>query len=89
MNQSANDRIAFERKRWEAHQRALEAARLRLAKEGVFYPIWNSNVTYAQFYEKFRDYSAKESAYILEALHEENGKKTFIDERQNWTPYNE
>lgn len=91
MNQSANDRMANERKKWEERSRALETARQRLANEGVFYPLWNTNINYSDFYQKIRDYSAKESAYMLEALRE-HGDKNPLEEgfqKPNWNPYKE
>lgn len=87
-NQTADERIQQQRRQWVAKQKATEAAKRRLALEGVAYPLFDSRESPSAYYDKLQAYSEKESAYILEALKQPSGPRPIIEyTKDEFKPY--
>lgn len=86
---TSDDRIAHERQNWKIREEALNAARKRLEEEEFFYPVWDSSISYNEFYSKIREYSEKETKYMLEELRGENKSAPSSEDKDKWTPYRE
>lgn len=86
---TTDDRIANERENWKMYQAALRRVRERLTAEGKFYPIWNRDISYLEFYSKIREYSDRESKYLIEEIRTIKNKIQQTEPKNNWNPYKE
>jgi len=86
---TTEDRIAHERENWKKHAAALARARERLKDEGINYPVWNKNISYNVFYTMIRDYSEKETKYMLEELRGQSKQTIAENPKEGWVPYKE
>lgn len=77
------DRVHNVNENEKARHKAIEHARERLAREGVIYPMFDSNRPVEQYYEAIRHYGELESRYMLEYLKMPSGPRPIIE----YAPY--
>jgi hypothetical protein len=86
--QTSEERIQQQRRQWIAKQKATEQAKLRLANEGIQYPIFNASEPLDDYYDKLQAYATKEAAYIVEALRQPSGPRPIIEyPKDEFKPY--
>lgn len=62
-----------------ANDKALQAARERMKREGIEYPVYNPRENATVFLEAVQAYGELESKYMLEALRMPSGDRPIIE----------